>query len=573
MNQQFIKAKKYINYLTTIEKFTLVLIVVAIFFRFFQLGQIPVSTYWDETAMMVDLKTVLVTGQDMHGLPWSQTIYPSYGDYKLPAYIWLSLIPSWLLGVSPLVLRLVSAVAGLATIVIATGIGRRLAELGQFSAKFKGLVSLSIALVVAISPWSFMFSRTAFEGHLSQVILAGAVWLFLSLPSNWWRAVLAGSLGALSIYTYYATRFVWFPVAILGGVLLFSTSNQQKLRKLILQLLLALIISTVLLVPLLKSPWYQPMQQFRLNAASILNPAPDQNQINQIREWSGNTLISRVLFNQEAALAQAIAKNYASHLNLNTLFLLGDDNLRHNTTQHGLFLAPFVIPLFAGIYVLSSKGRILFFIVGWWLFALLPASVPMDVPHALRSLNALLPLSIIMGFGLAFIVELLHRSSKWFKLIFLCWFSWMLIAFFSFIYFYFQVYPEFSAEYWQSDLPQLVNIINEKIPVSEPQLILTDDDKVFLYLMAYGNYSTNNLATWPESQFIKTSGENVFFSSQDLNNFLEMSRKTGRGWLIIDPLRFSEVWELLNKTQNITCQDVSLKYPAHNYQLCQVSGQ
>lgn len=572
MNQQLIKVKKYINSFSIIEKLWLMMILLAIFLRFFQLGQIPISTYWDEAAMMVDLKAVLATGRDMHGLPWYQTIYPSYGDYKLPVYIWLSLIPSWLLGVAPYSLRLISAVAGVATIVIAAGIGRCLAELGTSSVKTKKLLPLSIALVVATSPWSFMFSRTAFEGHVSQVLLAGAVWLLLSLPSNWWRAVLAGGLGALSIYTYYATRFVWFPVATLGGLLLVSLGSKQKLRKLVLQLLLAVTLSAVLLVPLYRSAWYQPMQQFRLSAASILNPAPDQNQINQIREWSGNTIISRLLFNQETALAQALVKNYASHLNFQTLFLSGDDNLRHSTTLHGLFLVPFAFPLLAGIYVLSKKGRILFFLGGWWLFALLPASVPLDVPHALRSLNALLPSSIMIGFGLAFIADLFQRSSGWFKLIFLIWLGWLLIALFSFIYFYFHIYLELSAEYWQSDLPQLVNVINENILESEPLLILTKDDKIFLYLMAYGEYPADRFVSWPESQFLKTRGENVYFSSRNLSNFLELSSNTGRGWLIIDTDTFNEVLESINEPLNIKCHDLTLKYPIHHYQLCQVSG-
>lgn len=570
MKQQLIKVKYYIIGLTTIEKLMLLIIVVAIFFRFFQIGQIPVSTYWDETAMMVDLKAVLATGQDMHGLSWFQTIYPSYGDYKLPFYIWLSLIPSWLLGVSPMALRLVSAVAGVVTIVIAAGIGRRIAELGQFSVKIKRLLPLTISLAVAISPWSFMFSRTAFEGHVSQVLLAGAVLLLLSTPGRWWRTIMASFLGALSIYAYYATRFVWFPVAILGGLLLVSLSKRQELKKLLIQLLLAITLSAVLLIPLLTSPWYQPMQQFRLGTSSILNPAPDQNQINQIRAWSSNSRLSRVFFNQEVALAQALIQNYSAHLNLKTLFLSGDSNLRHSTTHHGLFLLPMALPLLIGLFVLSKKARLLIFLVGWWLVALLPASVPLDVPHALRSLNAMVPISVIMGFGVAQMGSYCLGQSRWKKWLVRIWFGVLFLSFLSFIFLYFLIYPSLSAQNWQADFPRLVSIINDSVPKAEPVLTLISDDKFYLYLMAYGDYRGDEFAKWPESGFIKTEENNVLFSNNDVNKFKSLVSSQGSGWLVLEGGNNTELISKLSQDYSLECQEIYTGNSDKYYQLCRV---
>jgi len=571
MKLLLMKVNNYLLGLSTIEKLMMLMIVVAIFFRFFQLGQIPVSTYWDETAMMVDLKAVLASGQDMHGLPWYQTIFPSYGDYKLPVYIWLSLIPSWLLGVSPLSLRLVSALAGVATFVIAAGIGRRLAELGCFPVKFRRLLPLSIALAVAISPWSFMFSRTAFEGHVSQVLMAGSVWILLSLPGKWWRAILAGGLGALSIYTYYATRFVWFPVVILGGLLLVSFGKRQEMNKLLIQLFLAISVSVILLIPLLKSPWYQPMQQFRLGASSILNPAPDQNQINQIREWSGNSVLSRVFFNQEVALAQSLIQNYSAHLNLKTLFFSGDSNLRHSTTNHGLFLLPMLLPLLLGFIVLLKKARLLIFIGGWWLVSLLPASVPLDVPHALRSLNALVPISIIMGFGVAQMGLYWSDRSKWKSWLVKIWIAMLVLSFLLFLYFYFIIYPSLSAQHWQADFPRLVSLINSSVVQGEPVLTLISDDKFYLYLMAYGDYQGDEFASWPESGFIKTEGVNVLFSSNNMNIFESLDSRQSNGWLVVEGGNYTEVISKLSQDYSLDCQEIYTETSDKYYQLCRVS--
>jgi hypothetical protein len=56
----------------------------AAFIRAWQLGSIPVSLYWDEVAMLADARVVAETGKDIHGLPTTHFIFPSYGDYKLP---------------------------------------------------------------------------------------------------------------------------------------------------------------------------------------------------------------------------------------------------------------------------------------------------------------------------------------------------------------------------------------------------------------------------------------------------------------------------------------------------------
>src|SRR3972149_8796774 len=84
----------------------------AVLLRFYQLGAVPVSLYWDETAMLVDARSVAATGRDMYGNSWLQAIYPSYGDYKLPVYIWLASLSVKVFGASEWALRLPSATAG-----------------------------------------------------------------------------------------------------------------------------------------------------------------------------------------------------------------------------------------------------------------------------------------------------------------------------------------------------------------------------------------------------------------------------------------------------------------------------
>ena len=89
---------------------------VAVFLRLYQLGQIPVSLYWDEVAMLVDAQSVAATLMDMHSRAWFQLIYPSYGDYKLPVYIYATVFSEAVFGLNSFAVRLPSILAGIATI-------------------------------------------------------------------------------------------------------------------------------------------------------------------------------------------------------------------------------------------------------------------------------------------------------------------------------------------------------------------------------------------------------------------------------------------------------------------------
>src|SRR5260221_11836804 len=116
--------------------FVLILLV-AVAIRFYKLGSVPYSLYWDEVAMQVDVKSVVQTGRDMFGRPWYQVIYPSYGDFKLPVYIWAASGVEKMLGLSEFAFRLPSALAGIGTIIVAGWLAKEFLEDGKLDVKSK----------------------------------------------------------------------------------------------------------------------------------------------------------------------------------------------------------------------------------------------------------------------------------------------------------------------------------------------------------------------------------------------------------------------------------------------------
>jgi 4-amino-4-deoxy-L-arabinose transferase-like glycosyltransferase len=156
-------------HLSSTQRFFLAAFVILFFgiaIRFFKLGQVPVSLYWDEAAILVDAKSIAETGRDMHNRPWFQVIFPSYGDYKLPVYIWLASLAVKLFGVSAFAVRMPSFVAGCLTMVVGALLAKKLFELESKSMSKNKLIALSTLFVIAVSPWSWL-STPIFRFDLS----------------------------------------------------------------------------------------------------------------------------------------------------------------------------------------------------------------------------------------------------------------------------------------------------------------------------------------------------------------------------------------------------------------------
>lgn len=550
--------------------FFIAILLFATVIRLWHLGQLPVSLYWDEAAMYVDVKSVIETGKDMHGRPWYQLIYPSYGDYKLPAYIWSATASSKVFGLSEFSLRFPSAVAGTLTVLVAGLLTRTLLQQAtrtKYTAKFLDNAQLLTMLVVASAPWSVQFSRTAFEGHLGQLLLATSI-LFAVIglrKTQRWLFWLSPIIGALATYSYFSVRFVWIAVyPLVCAVVIWQQcldgrlqahrfqSQLRKIWRVGLKVLLGLALFGLLLLPLLRSPLAKDTDRFRLGTASVLNNDGLVHQSNLYRALAGNTPIDRVIFNKYWLTLHELLRNYSDNTSPNFLFVSGDPNLRHGTGQTGLFLlvlAPLFITGFAVLY--KRHFWLATFLVGWWILALLPASVPENTPHALRSLNALVPLAITIGFGTTWCWQRTRRTSLKFLLVGiwgLCfvWYWW----------FYTTIYPATSADDWQSGYKPLAQELTAALSQGKTAYLIPFDDRFYLWIMAYGEHRGQDFQRWQSDdyKFATTKSdqnfERVFFSAPDDIELLKAVQE-GKQPLLIG--KREAITERCSQSQTFTC--------------------
>ncbi len=83
--------------------------------RLYNLGAVPDSLNWDEVSWGYNAYSILASGKDEYGqtLPLS---FRAFNDFKQPVYVYSATIPISLFGLTPLAVRLPSAIFGILTI-------------------------------------------------------------------------------------------------------------------------------------------------------------------------------------------------------------------------------------------------------------------------------------------------------------------------------------------------------------------------------------------------------------------------------------------------------------------------
>lgn len=476
----------------------------AAFLRLYKLGNVPNGLYIDEVAIGVDALSLATTGRDMHGGPWLTTVFPSYGDYKLPVYIWITAMSVRLFGATDFAVRLPSAIAGIGTIVLVYALALNL----FVKEKHVKLIAILSAVMVAIMPWSILFSRTGFEAHVGQAFLLASAWIALRAHKHPWLFVLSSVLGAIAVYSYFSVRFV-FPV-ILVGILLFQIEKKHWKQQ-VMYCIGCLALFGLLVLPMANSPYYTAMQSLRFSTKNILNSTSFVAETNRLRELGGNDMISRLMYHRNVFMVKELFRHLADHVNFSYLFVSGDTNLRHGTGETGIFLFG-MLPLFVvGLFTLARKHKKLScMLLLWYVAALLPASVPYDTPHALRSLNALGVFGLILGVGTAeMTVKLWHGSvvKKFLLASFVVLFGF---NFLSFWHDYTNHYPQRSAAAWAETRKELGLFIRDRKDKYE-KIQIAADDHLFLWVVWYGGFDIRELQKSPSVDYIKPIFANVVF--------------------------------------------------------------
>jgi 4-amino-4-deoxy-L-arabinose transferase-like glycosyltransferase len=376
------------------------ILTLAIWLRLAGLGAIPAGLSWDEAYLGYVGKMVITTRRDEFGtlLP---VVFPSFGDYKAPLAVYITGLSTTLFGLSVWATRLPYAVAGVVSVIL-------LAKIVWFRTKAWGW-SLLAAWILATLPWHIHFSRIAFESGLATFFFALLLlgWQGVrQLPLNskggravWWSCVVIGMLGGM--YVYHSSKVV-FPLAIftiVGWEVFFSWKTWKTRWR---EWLPAGLLGALGLLPFIWST-----QQGGLTRAS-------------------QTVFWRALYPGETWIHRLFV-NILEHLSWDFLVLGATDTLRHGTGFAGTLTGTIVVVFTLGTLWLiwqTMQQNPLFSLRAWWnskrsqappdglwlwitllAIGVLPAIIGFEVPHANRSLLAVIPLVVVL-------IEILRRLQK-----------------------------------------------------------------------------------------------------------------------------------------------------------------
>jgi 4-amino-4-deoxy-L-arabinose transferase-like glycosyltransferase len=364
------------------------ILILAVFLRFWQLGKTPKGFYLDEAALGYNAYSIMQTGKDEFGKSWP-ILFRSFGDFKAPVYTYL-LIPIYkIFGMSVWSTRVLSAASGVAGIWFVFWLVKNLSQ--------KTNLALITVLLLAISPWAIIFSRTSYETNVAFTFFVIALWSFYKFKKNKKYLILAAIMAALAFLTYHSERVI---VPLVFLVLFIRERKNIFDKKNIKTLVIAFVLGFLIILPTVKL-MTTPGFLSRLNSLSILSPSVkqpsgfDQN----LTGWKN------IVFNNRQILQmKEFSSLYTSYFSPRYLFGLGDPGPRSSYPD----LAPFLfweLPFFIiGIIWLFKKTEIKnkeikFLLVLLMIVSPIPASITRDPFSSIRALPLVLPLTILVAIG------------------------------------------------------------------------------------------------------------------------------------------------------------------------------
>lgn len=399
------------------------------------LTSVPPSLNWDEVSQGYTAYSVAQTGADEWGekLP---LFFRSYGEWKSAVYIYLLVPFIKIFGLNAWSIRLPAAISGIISVYLMYLLGKKL---------YTKDVGLWAAFLMAVTPWSFVLGRPAFEANVALTLtLTGTYFLLRSLPLTHYPSIIISALCfGLAPHTYNSAKLV---VPFLVIYLIWSS----KLYKNIKSTLLILGILAVFAYPILTN-LISGHAQARFTQVGITSDQTTITKFYSLRQSLGlPPFLQKIIINKPSYFVYYLTNNFLGYLSPGFLIWHGGDRPQHSLPYHGvLYLTEFASVLTGLYYAFSIKksNRLLplvFIVIG-----IIPAALTRESEHVLRSILAIPGFVLLAGLGLEYLQT--HKSkllARWFV-------GLLALEIVIFMTSYFTWYPRLNARDWQYGYAQV----------------------------------------------------------------------------------------------------------------------
>ncbi len=511
------------------KKFLLIIIlIVAAFLRLWKLGSIPPSLTPDEASLGYNAYSVLKTGKDEYGNVFP-IIFKSFGDYKPGLYIYLTVPSIALFGLTEFATRFPSALFGIITVYLIYLVVKKLFEDEK--------LALTSAFVSGITPWLIYFSRGAWEVNVSLTLtLAGILFFLKSLEKNKY-IVYSIVFFALTLICYQGAKLSTGIVILILLSLYLKKLIKYPRKILVIAGILGILISSPILLSFIKG------QTGRLEVFSVFSYRRPQDYLQKFLDQGKEKVgtLSYYLFHSETLnFKRGILGRYFNHFSGRFLFFEGDfANPRHSAPNSGMLLLSDIVALFIGFVfilessVLNRKSKLFVFL--WLIFSPLPSVLSRDQVHAIRSMNMVIPLIIIISFGYVLLLKRL-RVVGYVLISTLC-----LVAIAYFLDSYFIHLSAHSSQLWEYGYKQIVETVAPIQANYKSVKVQQSFAQPYIYFLFYQKYNPAKYQNYAKLTLADSVYDVGYVTRIDNINFVPIDWSVNRGesgtLFVADPVR------------------------------------
>ncbi len=452
------------------------IIALAAFLRLYRLSVIPPGVNRDEASIGFTAYSLLQTGKDEYGRTFPLS-FESFGDWKLPLYIYTTIPFVSLFGLSELAVRLPSAMAGILTIATLFVLVRIL---------FQSIpLALLSSFILTVSPWHIHISRVESESNVAILFITLGTILFLRALSHkrtLWLAF-SGIFFAATYYTYHGNHI--FTTLYAAGLLILYRKEVFQVPRWIVAAIVPLFLVTIILLFTLFSA-----NKTKISGIGIFgNPTVIHERIELPRLVHGDpsSLFTRIIHNKPVYAFVTMSQNFLKSYSPEFLFIKGGTNHAHNIEEYAnmhLFESVFLV-LGASLVLTSIKKRPFALILWWILVAGVAPAITKDAPHSNRMFIVTPALAITVALGMQYASSLIHAKWKFFLPIIVG------ILYLGSLFVYADAYlihfPKTEARFWGAGYKRLTAFLS-KPEYRDKEIIMTSpQESPYIYLLFYGN--------------------------------------------------------------------------------------
>lgn len=376
-------------------------ILLAAFFRFYQLSSVPPSPSLDEVTIGYNAYSILHTGRDEYGYRFP-LLLRAYDDYRPAGYVYLVVPFVKLFGLTVFAVRLPSAIMSVLDVILVYFLTKLI-----IPAKNKQFIGIIAAFLLTISPWHIYISRLGHEVNFGLFIVILSVFLFfvsIKKQGYSWVLILSSLFFGLSLYTYQSEK-VFSPLFVCLLFLFFFKDLLKSKRT----LLISIIVGAMVAYPAVKVTFSQ-QGLTRLRGTSAFTDIKEEYQITAERilvyKKQAN-FAGQIIENRRLVPLKIFFANYFSHIKPEWLYANGGKD-QFKVPGFGLFYPWELLMFLAGIFFCMRifDKRVIIFLLGWIGISFVAPAITTQSPHAMRAFTLLPAPQIIEASGFMGILEI-----------------------------------------------------------------------------------------------------------------------------------------------------------------------